>query len=108
MPILSAGSSDWVIYPGPTGYSPDEAYFLHFILDTIRGALTGKPDLDQRLFGDWIAERHRQIEKGDLIYIAHQLDLLAEVPEKRNALDLGSTASKIVPGGSRHGRYGPA
>ena len=80
LPILSAGSSDWVIHPCPAGYSPDEAYFLHFITDTVRGALTGKPGLDQQLFGDWIAERHRQIEKKELIYIAHQLDLLAQVP----------------------------
>ena len=80
VPILSAGSSDWVIHPCPAGYSPDEAYFLHFITDTVRGALTGKPGLDQQLFGDWIAERHRQIEKRELIYIAHQLDLLAQVP----------------------------
>jgi SAM-dependent methyltransferase len=87
LPILSAGSSDWVIYPRPTGYSPDEAYFLHFIIDTIRGALTGKPDLDQNSLGRWITERHRQVEEGVLVYIAHQVDVLAEVPEKWNATD---------------------
>ncbi len=80
LPILSAGSSDWVIHPCPAGYSPDEAYFLHFIVDTVRGALTGKPGLDQRLFGGWIAERHRQIEKNELVYVAHQIDVLAQVP----------------------------
>jgi SAM-dependent methyltransferase len=81
LPILSAGSSDWVIHPPRAGYSPDEAYFLHFIVDTVRGALAGKPGLDQRLFGGWIAERHRQIEKNELVYVAHQVDVLAQVPE---------------------------
>ena len=87
LPILSAGSSDWVIHPRSGGYSPDEAYFLHFIIQTIHEALTGRPDLDQSSLGEWIAERHRQVEKGLLVYIAHQVDVLAEVPEKRNALD---------------------
>ncbi len=78
--ILSAGSSDWVIHTGPAGYSPDEAYFLHFIIDTIRDALAGKPGLDQSSLGNWIAERHGQIERRELVYIAHQVDVLAEVP----------------------------
>ena len=87
IPILSAGGSDWVVHPNFAGYSPDEIYFLRFIMETIRGALTGKFDLDQRLFGDWIAERHRQIESGELLYIAHQLDVLAQVPTSGRSLD---------------------
>jgi SAM-dependent methyltransferase len=85
--VVSAGSSDWVIHPRSAGYSPDEAYFLHFIIDMIRGALNGEPDLDQNSLGEWIAERHRQVEKGVLVYIAHQIDVLAQVPEKWNVLD---------------------
>jgi SAM-dependent methyltransferase len=85
--ILSAGSSDWVIHPSPAGYSPDETSFLHFIIDTIRDALAGRPGLDQYSLGFWIAERHEQIQRGELAYIAHQVDVLAEVPEKQNSLD---------------------
>ena len=85
--VLRAGSSDWVIHPSAAGYSPDEAYFLHFIIDTIRDALAGKPGLDQSSLGSWIAERHGQIQRGELVYIAHQVDVLAEAPQEQNSLD---------------------
>ena len=80
--ILAAGGSDWMVYPGPEGYSSDEVYFLHFIIETIRAALEGKPGLEQTAFAAWIAERHNQIEQRELIYIAHQLDVLAQVPNQ--------------------------
>lgn len=76
--IIEAGSSDWVVFAGKAGYPNDEAYFLHFIVDTIRHALEHRPELAQqrnRLF-DWIARRHEQIESGTLVYIAHQIDLV--------------------------------
>jgi SAM-dependent methyltransferase len=79
--ILAAGSSDWVVFAGPDGYPADEAYFLHFIVHTIQQALTGHPELDAAQFADWVAQRQRQIEKGDLVYIAHQIDFLGCVPE---------------------------
>jgi len=74
--VLAGGSSDWVVFPGPDGYLGDEAYFLHFIVDTIGRALGGHPELDGGRFRAWIAERHRQIEAAELIYIAHQLDVM--------------------------------
>ena len=43
--LIAAGSSDWVVFPGPDGYPGDEAYFLHFIIDTIGQALHGHPEL---------------------------------------------------------------
>ena len=77
--LLDAGSSDWVIFAGPEGYSSDEAYFLHCIVHTIGNALRGHPQLDPCRFAQWIAERHTQIEQGSLVYIAHQLDFLGRV-----------------------------
>ena len=74
--LIAAGSSDWVVFPGPDGYPGDEAYFLHFIIDTIAQALHGHPELPGSRFQAWIAQRHRQIEARELIYIAHQLDFL--------------------------------
>ncbi|NIQ38809.1 MAG: methyltransferase domain-containing protein [Proteobacteria bacterium] len=71
--ISAAGSSDWVIHPP---YEGDEAYFLYHILHIMEGALKSCPDLDQNRFEQWIGVRRRQIEKEQLIYIAHQLDLL--------------------------------
>jgi SAM-dependent methyltransferase len=80
--LLAAGSSDWVVFPGPDGYPEDEAYFLHFIIDTIGQALHGHPELAGRRFQAWIDQRHQQIESAELTYIAHQLDFLGYIEEK--------------------------
>jgi SAM-dependent methyltransferase len=77
--LLDVGSSDWVVFAGPEGYHADEAYFLHFIVHTVDTALKGHPDLDAARFADWIEQRHAQIERGVLVYIAHQLDFLGRV-----------------------------
>ena len=77
--VVAAGSSDWVVFPGPDGYPGDEAYFLHFIIDTIGRALHGHPELDRGRFQAWIAQRHRQIEARELIYVAHQLDVMGYI-----------------------------
>lgn len=77
--ILAAGSSDWVVFAGKEGYPADEAYFLHFIIQTMAGALRGHPALEQARFAAWSNERHAQIERGELVYIAHQLDFLGQV-----------------------------
>jgi hypothetical protein len=79
--LLAAGSSDWVVFPGKNGYPDDEAYFLHFIIDTIGRALHDHPDLDPARFNRWVARRHAQIEAGELVYIAHQLDFAGVNPE---------------------------
>jgi SAM-dependent methyltransferase len=76
--IIAAGSSDWVVFAGKDGYQADEAYFLHFIIDTINQALRGRPQLETAQFDAWIARRHTQIETGELVYIAHQIDILGK------------------------------
>jgi hypothetical protein len=78
--LLAAGASDWVAFPGPEGYPEDESYFLHHIIHTIEGALRGHPELDAARFTDWIARRHEQVEREELVYIAHQVDILGRVP----------------------------
>jgi SAM-dependent methyltransferase len=72
--ILAAGSSDWVVFPGPDGYPADEAYFLHYLVNTLDQALRGDPNLKEEAFQAWLTRRHRQIEQKELIYVAHQLD----------------------------------
>jgi SAM-dependent methyltransferase len=79
-PILAAGSSDWVVVPQQGAYPHDEAYFLHVIVETVSQALQGRAGLDQVALAEWIRARHAQIERGELIYIAHQLDVLARAP----------------------------
>lgn len=77
--VLAAGRSDWLVFPGQSGYPPDEAYFLHFIVHTIHQALKGHPRLPGPALEDWIARRHAQIEQGALTYIAQQWDFLGRV-----------------------------
>ena len=36
----------------------------------------GHPELDAEVFAGWLQERCAQIERGELVYIAHQMDLL--------------------------------
>ncbi len=81
--LLEAGSSDWVVFAGKDGYPEDEAYFLHHVLHFVEDELTDHPALDSGAFAEWIEERRRQIEAGELIYVAHQLDVLALQPGGR-------------------------
>jgi hypothetical protein len=60
-------------------YPADEAYFLHFILHFFEESLTGHAELDAVAFANWLKERRAQIERGELVYIAHQMDFLARV-----------------------------
>ncbi len=78
--VLQAGASDWVVFPKAGAYPADEAYFLHFIIHTIQTALTDHPELDAGRLADWIAERHAQVERGELVYIAHQIDIFGRYP----------------------------
>jgi hypothetical protein len=77
--VLAAGASDWVVHSVSGKYPADEAYFLHFILHFFEDSLTGHTELDRAAFADWLKERRAQIERGELVYIAHQMDFLARV-----------------------------
>jgi hypothetical protein len=80
-PPLAAGSSDWVVLAGPDGgYPDDEAYFLETILQTVHDALAG-PSAPAGLT-DWLADRRRQLASGDLVYVAHQLDVAGRFPRE--------------------------
>jgi SAM-dependent methyltransferase len=77
--ILDAGASDWVIMPKSGDYLPGEDYFLHFIIHTIQTSLDGNAHIDQEDLSLWVNKRRQQIEQGELLYIAHQLDYLGKV-----------------------------
>jgi SAM-dependent methyltransferase len=79
-PALSAGSSDWVVHAEPNGsYPHDEAYFLGSILRTVADAL--KDRVEPAELAEWVTERERQLATGELLYIAHQLDLVGRSPD---------------------------
>src|SRR5512139_2295459 len=78
--IILAGASDWVVHTTNGAYPADEKYFLHFILDFFESALKDHVELDSIAFKNWLAERRVQIERGELVYIAHQMDFLVLKP----------------------------
>jgi SAM-dependent methyltransferase len=78
--ILAAGSSDWVVFPIQRTYPGDEGYFLHHILETVHSALAGSPQLDANAFAEWQNTRHAQVDRGELVFIAHQLDMFGLAP----------------------------
>ncbi len=75
--ILDAGSSDWVVFPKNGQYSDEEKCFLTYIVSTIQCALQDYPFLNSSTLQNWAEQRYSQIEMGELVYIAHQLDFLA-------------------------------
>lgn len=77
--IEAAGASDWVVYPVDGRYPADEAYFLQFILHFFEESLSDHPELDLTAFVEWLKERRQQIIRGELVYIAHQMDFLARI-----------------------------
>jgi hypothetical protein len=77
--LLSAGASDWVVHPISGNYPADEEYFLDYIIHTIHQELIDHPELDKDEFLAWIERRHAQVDRGELVYIAHQLDFLGRI-----------------------------
>lgn len=77
--ILAAGASDWVVYGTDGKYPADEKFFLQFILHFFEETLSGHPELDANEFAAWLSKRRAQIERGELVYIAHQMDFLVKV-----------------------------
>jgi SAM-dependent methyltransferase len=74
--VLAAGSSDWVVFPQHGQYPADESYFLHHIVNTISSSLSARREVEPRVLQAWVELRHDQVERGELTYIAHQLDFL--------------------------------
>ena len=83
---LAAGGSDWVVTPRDDGYPSDEAIFLRHIVDTVEHALlteTPEATLDgvsDDAISAWARQRHAQIDHGELVYLAHNIDHLIRMP----------------------------
>ncbi|HLO33864.1 MAG TPA: hypothetical protein VK249_32245 [Anaerolineales bacterium] len=75
--IIAAGASDWVVHTTHGEYPADEKSFLYFILSFFENSLKARTELDAAAFDNWLATRRTQIEGGELVYIAHQMDFLA-------------------------------
>lgn len=74
--ILSAGASDWVVFAQDGKYPADEKFFLQYILHFFESSLKDIPEIDASAFERWLAKRQEQVECGELVYMAHQMDFL--------------------------------
>jgi hypothetical protein len=77
--IDAAGSSDWVVFPGANGYADDDAFFLGCILGFFEQSVGGRPEVDRARFAEWMRTRREQLARGELTYVAHQLDFVGTV-----------------------------
>nr|MBN1229202.1 hypothetical protein [Anaerolineae bacterium] len=76
--FLDVGGSSRVIFPGPYGYTVDEAYALHYLIHQIGLEVKDLPGMDAQILEGWSARRHTQIEEGKLVYISHHIDFLGQ------------------------------
>ena len=74
--VLAAAGSDWVVHPHEGGYPADEAYFLDCIVAMVAGAVRKAGGIEDDRVSEWAARRREQIGDAELVYCAHQLDLL--------------------------------
>jgi SAM-dependent methyltransferase len=74
--ILAAGASDWLVHPIDGHYPAQEGQFLHYILNTIEAALQQNDELKEDKLASWFQSRRSQVDKGELVYLAHQVDVL--------------------------------
>ena len=81
--IISAGASDWVVHSINGHYPANEAYFLNFILHFFEESLAGNTELNADEFDRWLKKRKIQIKRGELVFIAHQMDFLVRFKNQR-------------------------
>ena len=77
--VMEAGSSDWCVFPYENKYRFNEGYFLHYIISTIKNALCNEPSLSAEMLDEWITRRHQQVDRGELVFITHQLDFFGKI-----------------------------
>jgi hypothetical protein len=75
--VLSAGASDWIVFPRDGSYPPGEALFLDRILDFFEESLGGRPALPRVDLEVWLATRRAQVREGRAVFMARHLDILA-------------------------------
>jgi hypothetical protein len=82
LPVLAVGGSDWIVYPQAGRYEAEEAYFLDMIIETIDRQLQQDTSMDSLRRTEWAAQRHGQVQAGELMLMARNMDFLV----RRSAL----------------------
>ena len=75
--VVEAGPSDWIVHPRDGGYPADEQFFLSCILGFFEESLSARPELEKNELARWLKARRDQLAAGELVFIAHQVDVLA-------------------------------
>jgi hypothetical protein len=75
--VLDAGASDWIVMARDGVYPADEAYFLECILGFFEESVGSRAEVGAAELREWLAVRRAQVRSGELIFLAHQLDVLA-------------------------------
>jgi SAM-dependent methyltransferase len=83
--VVEAGPSDWIVHPHDGEYPADERYFLSCILGFFEESLSARPELGKSELDRWLKARRDQLAAGELVFIAHQLDVLAAPAEGKPA-----------------------
>ena len=78
--ILDAGASDWAVFPREGRYLPGEALFLDCILDFFEESLSRRPAVPAAELTSWLAARRAQVAAGEAVFLARNIDFLAENP----------------------------
>jgi len=80
--VLSAGGSDWIVRPTEDGYPGSERQFVAHLLDTIDGALADFESavIEATTRERWLDRRRGELDRGELVFVAHNLDVLARRP----------------------------
>ena len=77
--LLDVGCSDWVVLPMGNDYTEDERLFLHSIIGMVESELWNDDEIGRGHLNAWVERRREQINAGELIYIAHQMDVVGAV-----------------------------
>lgn len=78
--VLEAGPSDWVIVPRHGKYPDDERLVLQYLLTHLGRVVAASGEIPTATVQQWIEARLSQVDRGELVYVAHQLDVLARLP----------------------------
>jgi len=75
--VVAAGASDWIVLPRGGAYPGDEAFFLEMILDMVERSVGASGAVEEGRLSRWLEVRRRQVARGELVFLAHQVDVLA-------------------------------
>jgi len=97
--IEEAGASDWIVFPREGRYSRAERTLLESVLAFVEESLSGRSEISGGELGRWLRKRRAQLAEGTLVFLAHQLDVLAAAMdgEPRRVPDAREARRRIRP-----------